>query len=70
MKLIIAWIKELYLLANTDFYFCQLGEVPQFGGEKNWRRNEQQQLVWPASLTTSQRTAQLRMQDIQFVVWK
>ena len=28
MKLIIAWIKELYLLANADFYFCRNGGPP------------------------------------------
>ena len=54
MKLIIAWIKELYLLADADFYFV-VREVLQFGGGKIRRRNEQQQHVWPASLTTSQR---------------
>ena len=41
-------------------------EVLQLGGGKV-RRNEQEQHVWPASLTTSQRTPQLRMQDIKFV---
>ena len=51
MKLIIAWIKEQYLLADADFYFV-VREVLQFGGGKIWRRNEQQQHVWPASLTS------------------
>ena len=68
MKLIVAWIKDLYLLADADLYFV-VREVSQFDGGKVRRRNEQQQHVWPASLTTSQRTPQLRMQDIQFV-WK
>ena len=28
MKLIIAWIKKLYLLADADFYFCRQGGPP------------------------------------------
>ena len=34
MKLIIAWIKELYLLADTDFYFLSSGKSPNLVEEK------------------------------------
>ena len=44
-----------------------IGEVLQLGGGNVRRRNEQQQHVWPVSLTTSKGTPHLRMQVIQFV---
>ena len=55
----------IYWRTLTSIFVAR--EVLQFGGGKVRRRNEQQQHVWPASLTTSQRTPQLRMQHIQFV---
>ena len=35
MKVIIAWIKELYLLANADLYYCRKGGPPIWLEETN-----------------------------------
>ena len=34
MKLIFAWIKELYLLGDADFYFLSSGRSPNLVEEK------------------------------------
>ena len=54
-------------VGEHSFLFFVVREVLQLGGGKVRRRNEQQQHVWPASLTASKSTPQLRMQVIQFV---
>ena len=66
-KCSIAWIKELFLLPNVDFYHIVREVLPSGGGKLEGEPNNNGR--WSRRHSALQRTPQLRMQNIQFV-WK